>query len=85
MGMKLERGTAALLVCAGVALSPLAFAQAKVTEADYARAEKMLSQNTSPLVDHAVAGVKWLNDTTFVYVDTPPPAPGAAGAPARPR
>lgn len=69
MGMKLERGTAALLVCAGVALSPLAFAQAKVTEADYARAEKMLSQNTAPLVDHAVAGVKWLNDTTFVYVD----------------
>lgn len=69
MGMKLERGTAALLVCAGVALSPVAFAQAKVTEADYARAEKMLSQNTSPLIDHAVAGVKWLDDTTFVYVD----------------
>ena len=69
MGLKLDRGAAALVVCAGVAMSSGAFAQAKVTEADYARAEKMLSQNTAPLVDHAIAGVKWLNDGAFVYVD----------------
>lgn len=69
MGLKLERGAAALVVCAGVALSNGAFAQAQVTEADYARAEKMLSQNTAPLVDHAATGVKWLDDTSFVYVD----------------
>jgi hypothetical protein len=69
MGLKLERGAAALVVCAGVALSNGAFAQAQVTEADYARAEKMLSQNTAPLVDHAATGVKWLDDGSFVYVD----------------
>ncbi|MCI4569154.1 S9 family peptidase [Lysobacter sp. CFH 32150] len=37
---------------------------------DYARAERFLGQNTSPLVDHAVQGVRWLDDGHFVYVDS---------------
>ena len=69
MGMKLERGASALVLCAGVALSNGAAAQAQVTEADYARAEKMLSMTTAPLVDHAIQRVKWLDDGHFVYLD----------------
>src|SRR6478672_647316 len=69
MGSKLERGASALVLCAGVALSNGAAAQSQVTEADYARAEKMLSITTAPLVDHAIQGVKWLDDGHFVYVD----------------
>ena len=69
MGSKLERGATALVLCAGVALSNGAAAQSQVTEADYARAEKMLSMTTAPLVDHAIQGVKWLDDGHFVYVD----------------
>src|SRR5678816_4537845 len=70
MGIKLDRGaTSALLVCAGSLLASGAFAQARVTEEDYARAERMLSANTVPLVDHAISGVKWLDDTHFLYVD----------------
>src|SRR5207342_1615516 len=68
MGVMQGRGaaTVGLLLVAGGA-----FAQspARVTEADYARAERMLGQNTNPLVDHAVQGVKWLDDGHFVYVD----------------
>ncbi|UHQ21056.1 S9 family peptidase [Lysobacter sp. KIS68-7] len=67
--MKLERGASALVLCAGVALSNGAAAQAQVTEADYARAEKMLSMTTAPLVDHAIQRVKWLDDGHFVYLD----------------
>lgn len=59
-----------LLAIALLALSGAAAAQAQVTAADYARAEKMLGQNTSPLVDHAVQGVKWLGNDAFVYVDS---------------
>ena len=72
MGVKIERAaTSALLLCAGslVATGALAQGPAKVTEQDYARAERMLPQHVSPLVDHAITGVKWLDDTTFVYVD----------------
>jgi dipeptidyl-peptidase 4 len=68
MGVKLDRGVAiAALLCTGAAVSQ--GAQAQVTEADYARAEKMLSQNTAPLVDHAISGVKWLDDGRFVFID----------------
>ncbi len=51
-------------------LSAGAHAQGRtLTGADYARAEKFLSYNTSPLVDHAVNRVDWLDDNAFAYVD----------------
>lgn len=43
------------------------FAQAKLTEADYARAEKMLSYNTSPLVDRNGVRPVSLPDGRFWY------------------
>jgi dipeptidyl aminopeptidase/acylaminoacyl peptidase len=45
-------------------------AQGRVlTDADYARAEAFLSYKTTPLVDHAVNKVHWLDDGHFWYVD----------------
>jgi len=52
-------------------LSLSAAAQTRAVSAEeYARAERFLGQNTSPLVDHAVQGVRWLDDGHFVYVDS---------------
>lgn len=42
-------------------------AQTALTAADYARAEKMLGFNTSPLVDRAGARPTWLADGRFWY------------------
>ncbi len=36
---------------------------------DYAQAERFMSYNTAPLVDHAVTEVNWLDDGHFWYVD----------------
>jgi hypothetical protein len=36
---------------------------------DYARAERFMSYDTAPLVDHAVQKVDWLDDSAFWYVD----------------
>jgi dipeptidyl aminopeptidase/acylaminoacyl peptidase len=36
---------------------------------DYAQAERFMSYNTAPLVDHAVTDVNWLDDNHFWYVD----------------
>ncbi len=47
-----------------------AAAQAAVTAEDYARAERMLGHNTSPLVDHALSAVTWADDGHVVYVDS---------------
>ena len=41
----------------------------QLTDADYARAVKFLSQKTEPLVDHDVQRVNWLDDTHFWYRD----------------
>ena len=40
-----------------------------LTAQDYAQAERFMSYNTAPLVDHDVQRVKWLDDTHFWYVD----------------
>src|SRR3546814_20610363 len=49
--------------CAGAT-----FAQAPVVTAeDYARAEKFLSHNAQPLVDHAIESVHWIDDAQFRY------------------
>src|SRR3546814_14358405 len=51
--------------CAGAT-----FAQAPVVTAeDYARAEKFLSHNDKPLVDHAIESVHWIDHAQFWYRD----------------
>lgn len=42
-------------------------AAATVTEADYARATRLLPANANPLVDHVVEAVRWDTPTTFHY------------------
>src|SRR4029079_15071955 len=48
---------------------PLVGQARQLTDADYARAVKFLSQSTDPLVDHDVQRVKWLDATHFWYRD----------------
>ncbi len=56
---------AGLLVCATDAM-----AQGRtLTAQDYAQAERFMSYNTAPLVNHDVQRVKWLDDTRFWYRD----------------
>jgi dipeptidyl aminopeptidase/acylaminoacyl peptidase len=62
------RASAALMLAALSA--PVLAEQAAVTAADYARAERMLSHHTTPLVDHAVQGVRWPDDTHVVWVES---------------
>ena len=40
-----------------------------LTGDDYARAERYVGYNVTPLVDHAVQTVTWLDDTHFWYRD----------------
>ena len=40
-----------------------------LSASDYAQAERFMSYNTVPLVDHAVTKVDWLDDGHFWYVD----------------
>lgn len=56
---------AVALVMAGPALAQ----NATVTEADYARAEKMLAPATSKLIDDAVSNVKWLDGDRVLFVE----------------
>ncbi|KHM95032.1 DPP IV N-terminal domain-containing protein, partial [Xanthomonas vesicatoria] len=60
-----------LLTVLSLALLPVAAnAQApSVTEADYARAERLIYYAAQPLVDHAPTRVSWLDATHVVYVD----------------
>ncbi|MFC1556054.1 DPP IV N-terminal domain-containing protein [candidate division KSB1 bacterium] len=48
------------------AIAP-AFAQQQVTAADYARAERFLSSNTSSLVTGTMSNPVWMNDGRFQY------------------
>ncbi|AGI09760.1 S9 family peptidase [Xanthomonas citri] len=58
------------IVVALAALPALASAQAPaVTEADYARAERLINYAAQPLVDHAVTRIDWLDATHVAYVD----------------
>ncbi|UQA39626.1 DPP IV N-terminal domain-containing protein, partial [Xanthomonas oryzae] len=60
-----------LFVAIALATLPaLASAQTPaVTEADYARAERLISYAAQPLVDHAATRLHWLDATHVVYVD----------------
>src|SRR5688500_19299293 len=62
------RAGAALVL--GLLAAPALAQQPAVTADDYARAEKMLSHNTSPLVDHAVQAVRWPDDGHVVWVES---------------
>ncbi len=73
MGLKMDRSRlwGALVLSglsAGVVAAPASTTKT-LTTADYARAEKMISYSTVPLVDHAVGAVTWLDDTHFWYRD----------------
>ncbi|MGH8279559.1 MAG: DPP IV N-terminal domain-containing protein [Gammaproteobacteria bacterium] len=57
-------GVLLVLVCA----TPLVQAR-QLTDTDYARAVRFLPQNTTPLVDHDVRRVTWLDGTHFWYFD----------------
>ena len=67
---------ALVVLLAGVAIVPVLTqergvnAPAKVTTADYARAEKFLAQNVSSLVVGGSASVTWLPDERFWYRST---------------
>jgi len=69
MSMKFSSSCALGALVMG-ALSANAAAQSRTLSADdYARAERFMSYNTAPLVDHAVSRVNWLDDGHFWYVD----------------
>jgi dipeptidyl-peptidase 4 len=59
------------LILSALCLTALAFTVAgqepAVTAADYARAEKMLSYNTAPLIDRSAVRATWLANGTFWY------------------
>ncbi len=57
-----------LLAATGVlvAASAVAGTPAALTDADYARAERLMPYNTEPLVLHSVSDVTWLADATTV-------------------
>ena len=62
-------GAGAALVL-GLLAAPALAQQPAVTADDYARAEKMLSHHTTPLVDHAVQAVCWPDDGHVVWVES---------------
>jgi len=63
--------TRAGLALAASLFAPLALAQGPaVTTADYARAEKMLAQNTAPLVDGLVQVATWQGGDRLLWVES---------------
>ncbi|KLD63795.1 S9 family peptidase [Dyella japonica] len=69
--MKLNtRGARLAGAAALIALSTGAAAQGRtLTNDDYGRAERYVGYNVTPLVDHAVATVTWIDDTHYWYRD----------------
>jgi len=58
------------LIATSAAASPVQpHAPTMLTEDDYARAEAFLGHNTTPLLDHAVTRVEWLDGERFWYRD----------------
>src|SRR5256712_498692 len=66
--MRYALAVALLLSTSLVAQAPRS--QAALTAADYARAERFLSYNTTPLVLHSAGRATWLPDDTFWYRTT---------------
>ncbi|MGO4504570.1 MULTISPECIES: DPP IV N-terminal domain-containing protein [unclassified Dyella] len=64
------RGARLMGAAALIALSTGAVAQGRtLTHDDYARAERYVGYNATPLVDHAVQTVTWIDDTHYWYRD----------------
>lgn len=64
------RGARLVGAAALIALSTGAAAQGRtLTNDDYARAERYVGYNVTPLVDHAVQTVTWIDDTHYWYRD----------------
>ncbi len=61
-----------LIALALIVFTVSGLAQSALTAADYARAEKMLSYNTAPLVDRAAVRPTWLPDGRFWYTAMTP-------------
>src|SRR6202522_4617691 len=59
-----------IVVLAFCAISVFAQAPPPVTASDYARAEKFMGYNVTPLVDHGSVRPNWLPDNRFWYRDT---------------
>lgn len=63
-------GAMALVLVSAIALPSVAAAQGRtLTAQDYAQAERFVSYNANPLLDHAVTRVTWLDDGRFWYRD----------------
>ncbi len=65
--------TMIILFAAGNGFAQQTAAPPAFTAADYARAEKMLSYNVTPLVDRAGIRPNWLADNRFGIAAQPPP------------
>jgi dipeptidyl aminopeptidase/acylaminoacyl peptidase len=64
------RGARLMGAAALIALSTGAVAEGRtLTNDDYARAERYVGYNVTPLVDHAVQTVTWIDDTHYWYRD----------------
>jgi dipeptidyl-peptidase 4 len=59
-----------IILIAARAIPALAQAPAALTASDYARAEKFMGYNVTPLVDHGSVRPNWLPDDRFWYRDT---------------
>jgi dipeptidyl aminopeptidase/acylaminoacyl peptidase len=63
-------GAMALVLVSAIALPSVVAAQGRtLTAQDYAQAERFVSYNANPLLDHAVTRVAWLDDGRFWYRD----------------
>lgn len=70
MGLMTMAAARRLGMLAGVLVAATASAQSTtVTKEDYARAERLLAPHTTPLIDHAVEPVTWLDDGQLWYRD----------------
>ena len=69
MGLKISSSRVLGALVMGTLSAGVAAQGRTLSADDYARAERFMSYNTAPLVDHAVQKVDWLDDGHFWYVD----------------
>ena len=67
MGGMMNKALLGSALALGLASLAVAQGAANPGTPDYARAERFLSYNTDPLVDHAVSQIHWLDDSHFWY------------------
>ncbi|MBT2143852.1 MULTISPECIES: DPP IV N-terminal domain-containing protein [unclassified Rhodanobacter] len=69
MGLKISSSRVLGALVMGTLSAGVAAQGRTLSADDYARAERFMSYNTAPLVDHTVQKVDWLDDGHFWYVD----------------